>query len=67
MRNMRLTEEMTDNLVRLFHDAAAENLSRNSYANLCDMLGVAKMYYDMDLGGNASSSYYSVNDNFVVE
>ena len=25
------------------------------------------LYYDLDLGGNASSSYYSVNDNFVVE
>ena len=49
---MLLTEIMTDNLVRLFHDAAAENLSRYSYSNLCDMLGVAKMYYDMDLGGN---------------
>ena len=48
---MQLEECVVTYLNELVHTAAERNLDPGDYMQLCEALQVAKMYYDMDLGG----------------
>ena len=48
---MHLEEPIITYLNELVHAASERNLDPGDYRQLCESLQVAKMYYDMDLGG----------------
>lgn len=48
---MHLTEEISNDLQRLFKAASEENLNGDVYKDICTHLNVSRMYYDMDVGG----------------
>ena len=48
---MQLEEPIITYLNELVHAASERNLDPGDYRQLCESLQVAKMYYDMDLGG----------------
>jgi len=47
---MNLQNWMYEEIRSLFKKAAEEQLNDDAYSNLCKRMGVAKMYYEMDLG-----------------
>lgn len=48
---MVIKEELIEDLKRIMHDEAVDMSSPEIYDDLCRHLRVAKMYYEMDLGG----------------
>ena len=48
---MIISEQIGKDLQKLFQAAVNEDLSGDIYKDICEHLKVAKMYYDMDLGG----------------
>ncbi len=49
---MDISKELLEYLRKLLHAAAMENMDPEIYKVICQKLNVAKMYYDMDLGGD---------------
>ncbi len=48
---MEINKELNEDLRKLLHSAAMENINPELYKELCEKLHVVRMYYDMDLGG----------------
>ena len=48
---MYVGDQINADIRNLFRTAADEKLDNASFEDICEHLGVAKMYYDMDLGG----------------
>lgn len=49
---MEFTKAFSDALVRLIHSEADRPLVAEDYREICTLLKVSKIYYDMDLGGD---------------
>ena len=47
---MYVGDKINSDIKELFRTASEEALTNDSFADICKHLGVAKMYYDMDLG-----------------
>ncbi|MBO4847463.1 MAG: GGDEF domain-containing protein [Lachnospiraceae bacterium] len=48
---MYVGDQINADIRSLFRIASDEKLDNKSFTDICEHLGVAKMYYDMDLGG----------------
>jgi len=48
---MHIEDEFSSKIVRLMHTAAERVLVKEDFRDVCEALGVSKMYYDVDLGG----------------
>ncbi len=49
---MDISKELLEDIRKMIHAVAMENMDPEIYKVLCQKLNVVRMYYDMDLGGN---------------
>ena len=47
---MKINDKVSSAMRELFRKAAAGPLQENDYKEICEAVGVARLYYDMDLG-----------------
>ncbi len=47
---MKMTEELNECLQKIFHAATERPLESGDFKRACELLGIARISYDMDLG-----------------
>ena len=62
---MKISDKVFSAMRELFRKAAAGPLQENDYKDICESVGVARLYYDMDLGESGRYRNQRTNERVV--